>query len=231
MVEYGSNGVYVYWYKYMGCRIPNCCPANPRRLQFQIVLSSPSLISHPPPPAALLTLHVNPPAARVRPRLAPPARHVLRKAALALGGLLRLAPGTPRTPRPPRTALTRAGPRLVPPRPLRCVIFAPAPAPRRAHTARRAGECKQFMQAYLECLRKNASSSTPCRHLNKDYLECRMSRCVASLKLRPIRFSSDSLTCEPSGLMERDDWKNLGLSGVGDSHLAAKDNPKESSKV
>ncbi|KAI0374532.1 hypothetical protein BV20DRAFT_987897 [Pilatotrama ljubarskyi] len=74
------------------------------------------------------------------------------------------------------------------------------------------GECKQYMQMYLDCLRKNGSNSTPCRHLNKDYLECRMSR----------------------GLMERDDWRNLGLSGVGESDSTssvAKDNPKDRPNV
>ncbi|KAI0639035.1 hypothetical protein C8Q77DRAFT_1045001 [Trametes polyzona] len=73
------------------------------------------------------------------------------------------------------------------------------------------GECKQYMQMYLDCLRKNTNNSTPCRHLNKEYLECRMSR----------------------GLMERDDWRNLGLNGVGEAPSApsessvAKDNPKD----
>ena len=39
------------------------------------------------------------------------------------------------------------------------------------------------MQVYLDCLRKNSNSSTPCRHLNKDYLECRMARCAPALPL------------------------------------------------
>ncbi|KAI0757352.1 hypothetical protein C8Q80DRAFT_1091214 [Daedaleopsis nitida] len=74
------------------------------------------------------------------------------------------------------------------------------------------GECKQYMQSYLDCLRKSSSNSTPCRHLNKDYLECRMSR----------------------GLMERDEWRNLGLNGVGEqagSNSVAKDNPKDRPKA
>ncbi|RDX56248.1 hypothetical protein K466DRAFT_581383 [Polyporus arcularius HHB13444] len=73
------------------------------------------------------------------------------------------------------------------------------------------GECKDFMKKYLDCLRKNGSNSSPCRHLNKDYLECRMSR----------------------GLMERDEWTNLGLSGVGElgSSTVAKDNPKDRPKA
>ncbi|KAI0768632.1 hypothetical protein BD413DRAFT_479070 [Trametes elegans] len=75
------------------------------------------------------------------------------------------------------------------------------------------GECKQFMQAYLDCLRTNGSNSTPCRHLNRDYLECRMAR----------------------GLMERDDWRNLGLNNVGEasgsSSSVTKDNPKDRPNV
>ncbi|KAI0052909.1 hypothetical protein FA95DRAFT_1553210 [Auriscalpium vulgare] len=51
------------------------------------------------------------------------------------------------------------------------------------------GECKVFMTQYLDCLRKNSSTSTECRHLNRDYLACRMQK----------------------GLMDQDDFKNLGL--------------------
>ncbi|KAH7322142.1 hypothetical protein B0J17DRAFT_251672 [Rhizoctonia solani] len=57
------------------------------------------------------------------------------------------------------------------------------------------GECKSFMTSYLQCLSKNKNDSTPCRHLNKEYLECRMKR----------------------GLMERDSWTNLGLGNLPDS--------------
>ncbi|KAH9853018.1 hypothetical protein C2E23DRAFT_822931 [Lenzites betulinus] len=71
--------------------------------------------------------------------------------------------------------------------------FSATPPDRGSFPLDHEGECKQFMQSYLDCLRKNASNSTPCRHLNKDYLECRMSR----------------------GLMDRDEWRNLGFSGAG----------------
>ncbi|ETW87583.1 hypothetical protein HETIRDRAFT_244376, partial [Heterobasidion irregulare TC 32-1] len=54
------------------------------------------------------------------------------------------------------------------------------------------GECKEAMMRYLDCLRKHASASTECRHLNRDYLGCRMKK----------------------GLMEPDEWKNLGLSNL-----------------
>ncbi|OJA17195.1 hypothetical protein AZE42_00172 [Rhizopogon vesiculosus] len=58
------------------------------------------------------------------------------------------------------------------------------------------GECKDQMMQYMDCLRKNSSTSTPCRVMSKQYLDCRMTK----------------------GLMERDEWKNLGLANVeGDS--------------
>ncbi|KAI0257341.1 hypothetical protein BJV78DRAFT_1115527 [Lactifluus subvellereus] len=52
--------------------------------------------------------------------------------------------------------------------------------------------CKEFMTRYLECLNSNSSASSECRHLNRDYLNCRMQ----------------------NGLMEKDQWKNLGLADV-----------------
>ncbi|KAH9836516.1 uncharacterized protein C8Q71DRAFT_835013 [Rhodofomes roseus] len=69
------------------------------------------------------------------------------------------------------------------------------------------GECKDHMKVYLDCLRKNASNSTPCRHLNRDYLDCRMNR----------------------GLMDRDEWKNLGMSNVDSKASATKDDPHDAS--
>ncbi|KAF8807275.1 hypothetical protein BYT27DRAFT_7223118 [Phlegmacium glaucopus] len=54
------------------------------------------------------------------------------------------------------------------------------------------GECKSKMQLYMACLKENSSTSTPCRNLSKDYLDCRMSK----------------------GLMEKDEWKNLGLANL-----------------
>ncbi|KAK0208436.1 hypothetical protein DFS33DRAFT_1303340 [Desarmillaria ectypa] len=51
------------------------------------------------------------------------------------------------------------------------------------------GECKKKMVLYMQCLKSNGSKSTPCRDLTRDYLSCRMDK----------------------GLMDRDDWRNLGL--------------------
>ncbi|XP_006454724.1 hypothetical protein AGABI2DRAFT_133403 [Agaricus bisporus var. bisporus H97] len=54
------------------------------------------------------------------------------------------------------------------------------------------GECKEQMLVYMKCLKENSSTSTPCRALSRSYLDCRMRK----------------------GLMERDDWSNLGLDKV-----------------
>lgn len=40
------------------------------------------------------------------------------------------------------------------------------------------GECKDKMTLYLSCLRKSGSTSTPCRELSKNYLDCRMQQYV-----------------------------------------------------
>ncbi|KAI0004119.1 hypothetical protein BJV74DRAFT_763497 [Russula compacta] len=57
------------------------------------------------------------------------------------------------------------------------------------------GECKAFMTRYLQCLKSNSSTSSECPHLNRDYLNCRMQ----------------------NGLMEKDEWKNLGLANLNKS--------------
>ncbi|OAX44850.1 hypothetical protein K503DRAFT_8616 [Rhizopogon vinicolor AM-OR11-026] len=57
------------------------------------------------------------------------------------------------------------------------------------------GECKEQMMQYVDCLRKNSSTSTSCRVMSKQYLECRMTK----------------------GLMEHDEWKNLGLANISES--------------
>ncbi|KAF9786009.1 hypothetical protein BJ322DRAFT_1004418 [Thelephora terrestris] len=67
------------------------------------------------------------------------------------------------------------------------------------------GECKGYMIRYLECLKTNGSTSTPCRVLSKDYLDCRMNR----------------------GLMERDDWKNLGMGNLDASQNASATNTED----
>lgn len=56
------------------------------------------------------------------------------------------------------------------------------------------GECKDMMSRYLSCLQNSANNSSQCRGESKKYLECRMTR----------------------GLMQQEEWKNLGMSNVKD---------------
>ncbi|KAJ7462756.1 hypothetical protein B0H11DRAFT_94883 [Mycena galericulata] len=69
------------------------------------------------------------------------------------------------------------------------VGFKPTPPDRGSFPLDHYGECKEQMKLYMTCLRDNSSTSSPCRLLSKDYLDCRMTK----------------------GLMERDEWKNLGF--------------------
>ncbi|KAJ7042630.1 hypothetical protein C8F04DRAFT_945551 [Mycena alexandri] len=82
------------------------------------------------------------------------------------------------------------------------VGFKPAPPDRGSFPLDHYGECKDQMKLYMTCLRANSSTSSPCRLLSKDYLDCRMNK----------------------GLMERDEWKNLGF----DAKEAPKDSPTQS---
>ncbi|KAF9458355.1 hypothetical protein BDZ94DRAFT_112051 [Collybia nuda] len=72
------------------------------------------------------------------------------------------------------------------------VGFKPAAPDRGSFPLDHYGECKDKMTLYMRCLRENSSTSSPCRDLSRDYLDCRMQK----------------------GLMEKDEWKNLGLDGV-----------------
>jgi hypothetical protein len=42
------------------------------------------------------------------------------------------------------------------------------------------------MTRYLECLKRNSSSSSECRHLNRDYLECRMNKYVICVDVNRV---------------------------------------------
>ncbi|KAF6766080.1 hypothetical protein DFP72DRAFT_797631 [Ephemerocybe angulata] len=35
------------------------------------------------------------------------------------------------------------------------------------------GECKEKMTLYMNCLKENGSTSSPCRVMSRDYLDCR----------------------------------------------------------
>ena len=40
------------------------------------------------------------------------------------------------------------------------------------------GECKAFMTEYMNCLKESNYDNYNCRKKAKEYLECRMERCV-----------------------------------------------------
>ncbi|KAH8927691.1 hypothetical protein BT69DRAFT_1258051 [Atractiella rhizophila] len=71
-------------------------------------------------------------------------------------------------------------------------IIQPTPPDRGSFPLDHEGECKAFMTTYLQCLKAHGNSNTECRHLAKEYLNCRMDK----------------------GLMVRDDWQNLGLQNT-----------------
>ncbi|KAH8822816.1 hypothetical protein DL96DRAFT_1533455 [Flagelloscypha sp. PMI_526] len=81
------------------------------------------------------------------------------------------------------------------------VGFKPNPPDRGSFPLDHYGECKEKMMTYMQCLKQNEATSTPCRQLSRDYLQCRMDK----------------------GLMEKDEWSNLGLGNVTPN---AKDSPK-----
>lgn len=69
------------------------------------------------------------------------------------------------------------------------------------------------MQLYMTCLREHSGTSTPCRILVRDYLDCRMSKYVCLTVSCLSRYTAQ-LDVSQRGLMEKDDWKNLGLANV-----------------
>ncbi|KAH8030395.1 hypothetical protein HPB51_006827 [Rhipicephalus microplus] len=55
-------------------------------------------------------------------------------------------------------------------------VFTPKPPDKGSFPLDHEGECKQGVLKYLLCLKDHDGSAEPCRHLAKDYLECRMNR-------------------------------------------------------
>ena len=71
---------------------------------------------------------------------------------------------------------------------------------------------------YMACLKEHGSTSTPCRALSREYLDCRMQRFVT----RCLPLIRGRTTGYDRGLMERDDWKNLGLANVPEASYSHK---------
>lgn len=69
--------------------------------------------------------------------------------------------------------------------------FSPVPPQKGSFPLDHDGECTEFVTRYLKCIKQaDGQNSATCRTLAKMFLECRMQ----------------------NDLMERDEWKNLGLS-------------------
>ncbi|KAJ1096212.1 hypothetical protein NDU88_001356 [Pleurodeles waltl] len=56
--------------------------------------------------------------------------------------------------------------------------FKPRPPDKGSFPLDHFGECKEFKERFMKCLRTNNFENTPCRNESKEYLECRMERQV-----------------------------------------------------
>ncbi|XP_021001246.1 cytochrome c oxidase assembly protein COX19 [Parasteatoda tepidariorum] len=67
--------------------------------------------------------------------------------------------------------------------------FFPSPPDKGSFPLDHDGECKRQMLKYLLCLNRQNNSNEECRHLAKDYLQCRMEK----------------------NLMAHEEWEKLGF--------------------
>ncbi|XP_069503319.1 cytochrome c oxidase assembly protein COX19 [Ambystoma mexicanum] len=58
--------------------------------------------------------------------------------------------------------------------------FKPRPPDKGSFPLDHFGECKDFKERFMKCLRANHFENTPCRIESKEYLECRMERQLMS---------------------------------------------------
>lgn len=58
--------------------------------------------------------------------------------------------------------------------------FKPRPPDKGSFPLDHFGECKDFKERFMKCLRANHFENTPCRNESKEYLECRMERQLMS---------------------------------------------------
>lgn len=65
------------------------------------------------------------------------------------------------------------------------------------------------MTSYMKCIKQSKGKSEPCRQYSKLYLNCRMGWSVWV-----VHCVANSGSRKHSGLMEKDDWENLGLQDV-----------------
>jgi hypothetical protein len=99
------------------------------------------------------------------------------------------------------------------------------------------------MTDYLKCLKTYKNENTKCRIEAKAYLGCRMDKCVRVFPSRRREGERGGEISVPScmlrfadiaprlvfffkrGLMERDDWENLGLDKVEDKRSPTSTSP------
>ncbi|KAB0351271.1 hypothetical protein FD755_005270 [Muntiacus reevesi] len=78
--------------------------------------------------------------------------------------------------------------------------FQPRPPDKGSFPLDHFGECKSFKEKFMKCLRDNNFENTLCRNESKEYLECRMERCVeGSLQTFGILREMGRLGARPSG--------------------------------
>lgn len=82
------------------------------------------------------------------------------------------------------------------------------------------GECRPFMESYLECLQESRDTHHKCRDLSKDYLQCRMDKQLMSKEnLDNLGFSEDK---KVQGAHEYDKAKEKA-GFVAGKHIAKKE--------
>ena len=80
------------------------------------------------------------------------------------------------------------------------------------------GECKDFMERFLSCLKENGNDNSLCREESRAYLQCRMERYVPLLvhTLPPAIISL--CVCFSRNLMTREDFRRLGYKQSDDEN-------------
>ncbi|XP_041062794.1 cytochrome c oxidase assembly protein COX19 [Carcharodon carcharias] len=82
--------------------------------------------------------------------------------------------------------------------------FSPRPPDKGSFPLDHLGECKEFKEKFMNCLRENKFGNSPCREQSKEYLECRMER----------------------QLMTKEPLEKLGFKDLLDSNKAEKQQTK-----
>jgi hypothetical protein len=91
------------------------------------------------------------------------------------------------------------------------------------------GECKDFMQGYLSCLKTTKDDYFPCKQLSKAYLQCRMDRFFDNLCTRYCLCMTHCWygVYMYRNLMKQEDLNQLGL---GDDNSYTRVDPNAGKK-